>query len=245
MGTVWRWLLFAGLLVVIAWGMPSRTGWNMIANSTSNGSVTELLIPGYLLLLVRDLRHPWEALVGTRLGSARRWWDVQVLVAGAAAVMLVVAMVIVFCVLSLLHHPWSWHWNTNSTQLVGGHVVATWSPWVWSVDALGLMTAGFWATGALWTVCALWWRSPWLAWLIIVALNLVPLSFVFTPLAFLVWVLPGPQFAWIQHGTAFPHSPASTWSLGYAAVLLGLTTLGGGRLVRLAPWDARHGEPMG
>lgn len=245
LGAGWRPLMLMGVLALMGWIMPSRNPWNMIANGTSNSGVAELLIPGYLFLLVRDLRHPWEALVGIRLGSHRIWWVGQILAAGAVAVVLVAAMVAMFCALAVARHNWVWHWNAGSVQLVGGHVVAASPPWSWSLDALCLVMAGLWATGALWTLGALWWRSGWIAWVVVVGLSLLPLAFILTRANFMVWLLPGPQFAWTQHGSAFPHSPSPLWTFGYAAVLLGATTLAGGWLLRQSPWDARHGGPMG
>lgn len=242
----WRPLLL-GALLAFQWGTASFWNpWDMIAAGTLRNQITLLIIPAYLLLLVRDLRHPWEALVGVRAGSGEAWWGAQVLAAGATAVVLTVAMVVLFFSLALASHHWAWWWSRSALALeflVNAHVIATWAPWWWCLDALALLALGLWAVGGVWMVLALWWRSGWAAWLVVMMLCLIPSELMGpTPGGFVVWLLPGAQFSMIQHWV-FPGSPSPTWSIGYAVVLLAGTTLLGRRLVRTPPWDARHGEP--
>lgn len=236
-------LILVAMLAIMWRLMPYRNPWDMLASGTSGTAVALLMIPCYLFLLNRDLRHPWESLVGTRLGSGGRWWIAQILAAGCTAAILTGAMMVLFLVVSLVTQHWSWHWGHFGPFLVGQHVMATWRPWWWSLNALGLMTLGLWATGGLWTVLAVWWRSGWTAWFVVLALSLAPLEIMYSTARFGMWLLPGPQFAWVEHG-AFAHSPPPAWSVGYAVILLVATTILGWRLMWTSPWDARHGGPM-
>lgn len=217
--------------------------WDLLLFSVLDHEIVIIIVPMYLLILNRDLRHPWEALVATHLGQARTWWAVHVGLAGVTAVMVSVSVVVLVVVVPLAAGGWTWHWgpfavSEESASLL--HTPAWRLPWLWSLESLGLLTLSLWALGVLEHVLALWWRGPWPAFVSLVLLSFCSLGVEGTALQGLVWWLPGSQFSLAAHGASTAFVPAG-WSVVYAVALLATAAGVGLVMVRSSPWDTTSG----
>ena len=238
----WHGLVVITALVLLGVDAGFRNPWTLVVSNTSAGSFCGLLAPLYLFILKRDLFHPWEGLVGHRLGDTRTWWAVQTAAAGLYALGVTATVIALSGVGPLVTGGWSWQWGGLAAYEVGRHVVSTWRPWWWALDAFGLMAIGLWGMGALLQVLSRWWRSAWIAWVALVVLNLLPLDLMYSVHDWLWW-LPGPQFSLLEHWTfanAFPPS----WSVLYGGVLLLGSTIWGFVTVTTTRWDTVHGGAL-
>jgi hypothetical protein len=222
--------------------------WDILLASTHHKQVDLLVVPLYLLLLTRDLRHPWEALVGLRLRDARRWWMGHVGAAGITAVLVVVGIGILAVVVPLAGDHWTWQWGAWSLDTLGPATMAspTWRiPWLAGLEELGLLALGLWSIGILSHVLALWWRSPWYAWSLLVLLSWGSVAALGTGLQTLVWWLPsGSQFCLEYHWTPDGTIVAPGWSILYGSLLLAVASASGCHIARSSPWDALHGGTL-
>ena len=243
--TTWgqrRWGILVIALVVLGGSTRFLNPWDLMVANTSPQALTAEILPAYLFLEKRELHHPWEALVAQRLGETRAWWLTQVAAAGVSALIVTAGVAATGVVIPLVTAHWSWAWGPFSRAMQPAHVVAAWAPWGWSLDALGLMALGLWASGALLHLLTLWWQGPWLAWLAVVLLGFLALTLQLWA-QFWVWWIPGPQFALLQHwayGDAYP----AAWSVGYAVVLLTVTAAIGVLLLGTPPWETTHGGTL-
>lgn len=218
--------------------------WDLLAYATADAELVLIVFPLYLFLLYRNLQHPGEALVALHLGQARRWWLSHVGAAAVTALLMAVGVAALIVVVPLVSHTWSWHWGSYIRQGFKGATLSTpaWRmPWRWGLEALGLMTVGLWSSGMLMYVLGLWWRSPLVAWLVVVMLSFFAETVEATHAQFLLWILPGVQFSMILHWINPQHPVALVWSLLYGLALL-IALMGIGlAMVAKSPWDAHHG----
>lgn len=245
--TTWRarrvWIVPAGLALL--WALCRfRNPWDLLLYATFDSEINLILIPLYLFLMLRDLRHPFEMLVVVRLGRTRSWWVSRVLAAGTSAVFLALSLLVMAVGVSLATHGWSWHWGPWSRLKFGplllnlGWRVA----WRTSLEELGLLALGLWAMGVLLDVLALWWRSPWLAWIVVVGLSFVSFALESTPV---VWAVPGVQFSWVLHWGGAGYSFVSPmWTIAYGLALLLAATGTGAALCQRRPWAGGHGGTL-
>ncbi|MCL8209305.1 MAG: hypothetical protein K6V97_14735 [Actinomycetia bacterium] len=226
----------------------ARNPWDILLASTHYKQVDLLVVPLYLLLLTRDLRHPWEALVRLRLRDARRWWAGHVGAAGLTAGLVVVGIAVLAVIVPLIRHQWTWRWGTMARATLGPAILAspTWRvPWLAGLEELGLLALGLWAIGVLSQVLTLWWRSPWYAWIVLVLLGWGSVAAFGTGLQTLVWWVPaGSQFCLEYHWTPAGPVVAPGWSVLYGSLLLAAATAAGGAIARSSPDDARHGGTL-
>lgn len=218
--------------------------WDLVFYSTLMNEVVLVVVPLYLLLVHRDLRQPWEALVATRMGDARTWWTVHVGVAGITAILVSFGMAVLVVVVPLAAGGWTWRWGAFALGHEGAALLQTpaWKvPWRWSLEALGLLSLGLWAMGVLAQVLGLLWRSPWMALVVLVLTSFVSRVVATTAARFLLWWLPGPQFSLTEHWASTTAVVPPGWSVVYAIALL--TTAAAVGLVTVAspPWDTTSG----
>lgn len=243
----WRGLrvLLVVIAMVLIWTLGRYTNpWDLLAYATNDHTLLLIVLPLYLLLLYRNVHHPMEALLTTRMGQARTWWMTQVVAAGVTAWLVALTVAALGIVVPLVTHHWSWQWGPNMHLRMGSAILATavWRiPWHWAMESLSLMAVGFWSLGVFMYVLTLWWRSPWLAWIGVILLNYLTLVIKATPAQFLVWILPGIQFSLALHWMNPQHPIAPAWSFSYALALLVAMTGAGVVLVEASPWDASHG----
>ncbi len=238
-------MLLVAIGMVLIWTMGRYTNpWDLLAYATDDHELLLIVFPLYLLLLYHNVRHPIEALLTVRMGQARTWWMTQVVAAGVTAVLVALSVTTLVIIVPLVTHAWSWHWGPNMHFRMGSAILATptWRiPWRWGLESLSLMAAGIWSLGILMYVLALWWRSPWLAWIVVILLNYLTLVIKATPAQFLVWIMPGIQFSLALHWMNPQHPIAPALSFGYALALLVAMTGVGVVIVEASPWDASHG----
>lgn len=241
-------VLLVAIGLALIWTLGRFTNpWDLLAYATADDELVLIVFPLYLFLLYRNLRHPGEALLAVRMGQARTWWGSHVAAAGLTAVLVTVGVTALVIVVAVTAHAWSWHWGPNVHVSMGTAVLTTptWRiPWRWGLEALGLMTAGLWSTGVLMYVLALWWRSPWLAWIVVVLLSYLTRIAEATSAQFLLWVLPGVQFSLALHWMTPQRPVAPAWSFGYGVALLVAMTGVGVAIVEASPWDAHHGGAL-
>lgn len=231
--------------LALIWTLGRYTNpWDLLAYATADGELVLIVFPLYLFLLYRNLRHPGEALVAVHLGQARTWWLSHVGAAAVTAVLMAVGVAALAVVVPLISHTWSWHWGSYIHRGFGRTILATptWRiPWRWGLEALGLMAVGLWSSGVLMYVLALWWRSPLVAWIVVVLVGFLTRVIEVTHAHFLLWILPGVQFSLILHWMN-PQQPMSpSWSFLYGLALLVALTGVGLAMVAEPPWDAHHG----
>ncbi|MHB1505328.1 MAG: hypothetical protein ACYCVA_01415 [Sulfobacillus sp.] len=217
--------------------------WDLLLFSVKAHEIVLILIPLYLVILSRDLRSPWEALVAIRLGRARTWWGGHVGAAAVSAILVAVGLAILVIAVPVVAHGWTWQWGPYARGSETPAIMASpaWRvPWRWGLEALGLLTLGLWAMGVLMHGLGLWWRSPWAAWIVVVLLSFVADAVKLTALQTVLWWLPGPQFSlsqhWLSQGIVAPG-----WSVAYAIALLTAVVGTGLAMAEASPWDASHG----
>lgn len=233
------WLGF-GLIALWLFAFHLSNPWDIVSSTTSQNAVVFLAFPLYLLILNADLLDPWQSLNVVRLGSTRLWWWTHVPTAWATATLFGVGVAVLAVVVPVVSHRWSWGWGTYGLNSEVPTVLARppWNvPWHWSLEALGYFVLGLWAVGVMRHVLTLWWRGPWLAWLLMVAMGLASLAVSHTFAQGAVWWLPGTQFSFYYHWTAYG-SYSLRWTLAYATFLLGLSAAVGLGLAQDARWKA-------
>lgn len=247
---IWRAprVLVVPLGLALIWTMGRYTNpWDLLAYATADAELVFIVFPLYLLLLYRNLQHPGEALVAVRLGQARTWWLSHVGAAGVTAVVMTTGTAALVVVVPIVSHTWSWHWGPDARLRFGVAQLATptWRiPWRWGLEALGLMTVGLWSSGVLMYVLALWWRSSWVAWIVVVMLSFFTEIVEATQAQFFLWILPGVQFSLALHWMNPQHSEPPAWSFAYGLALL--VAMVGVGIVRVAnsPWNTHHGGTL-
>ena len=237
-----RWLLPLGL--VLLWGVSRFPNpWDELLYATAGSELTLVIIPLYLLLVHRDLRHPAESLVALRAGHAGRWWMAHVMADGLVAVVVALGVALMSVVSALASGSWTWQWGPVARQKMGSAVLSTplWHvPWEWGLADLGLLALGVWAMGVLMHTVGLWWRSPWAAWVAVAFVSFFSKVLRGTAAQVASWGMPGLQFSLAEHWVATP-TLAPGWSVGYGVVLLAVAALAGLALADGAPWDGTHG----
>ncbi len=233
---------------VLLWVFAPRllNPWDSILSVTQENQVVFLTLPLYLLVTNVDLLRPWEALVVTRVASARTWWWGHVLAAGVIAVLLSLGYAVLSGIAAAATGHWSWQWGAYGRHSAYPAVLAQspWTiPWHWSVDALVYLTLGLWAAGVLRHVLTLWWRGPWLPWLAVVALAFASRALSNTVAQPAVWWLPGTQFSFYYHWTP-TGSEMLGWTLTYTTCLMAAAVATGWALAQQPLWQAQHGESL-
>lgn len=246
---VWSGRRVVGLPIGLAliWALSRLTNpWDLLLYTTLDSEIALILIPMFLFLLHRDLQHPAEALAAIRLGKARTWWATHVASAGISA-LIMAAMIGVFVVIvPLATHGWSWHWGPNAHLRMNSAILSSpgWRiPWRWGIEALGLLTLGLWSMGVLMYALALWWRAPWVAWIVVVSLGFGSEALEGTAMRPLLWGIPGVQYSLALHW-AGQHVVPPYWSIVYALALLAVAVGVGLVITDAAPWDSTHGGTL-
>ena len=232
-----------GLVLILVLNPSLQNPWDVLMYATQDHQLVEIVLPLYLWIVTRDLRQPWEALVGIRQGQAEAWWAAHVGAAGVSAILVAVGLAGLAVVVPLVTHGWSWQWGPWVRDNVSRAQMASpvWQvPWRWGIATLGLLTLGLWATGTLTQLLTMWWGSPWLAWGAVVLLCLVPLALEDSAARYILWWVPGIQFSLSLHYASAPIVPAM-WSVGYAVSLLAGIVGVGMILVQSSPWDMVSG----
>lgn len=237
----WRSLaLPVGLTLIWVFSRFSNP-WDLLVFGVRSHELGLIIFPMYLFILSRDLRHPWEALVGTRVERGRLWWMAHVVSAGVSAVVVSVGLAALVVTVPLVGHAWSWQWGAYASAVAGPNGLASsaWGvPWRWGMEALGLLTLGLWAEGVLMHALSIWWRSPWVSWIALMLLVFLAIGIEGSAAQGAIWWLPGIQFSLVEHwGT----DSRSSWSVVYGAALLSVTTLAGVVLADGLPWDVASG----
>lgn len=234
--------------LALIWTLGRFTNpWDLLAYATADGELVLIVLPLYLFLLYRNLRHPGEALAVVRMGQARTWWVSHVGAAGLTAALVAVGVAMLVIVVPVASHAWSWQWGPENRLNFGVAALATPAlriPWQWGLKALGLMTVGLWSSGVLMYVLALWWRSPWLAWIVVVMLSFLTRIVEGTHVQFLLWTLPGVQFSLSLHWMNPQHPVPPLWSFAYGIALLVALIGVGMASVATSPWDFEHGGAL-
>jgi hypothetical protein len=231
----WRALwLPIGLGIIVALNEITNP-WDFLLAATAMKMVALVLVPLYLFIDSRDLNHPWEPLVGGRLGNTVAWWWSDVWSSGASAVITSAGAAAVALIIAFATDGWSWHWGayTKAQQLQG---IGTMIPWHWGLEALALLTLGLWAMGVLVHVLTLWWHSTWLPIVFLLVLNILPITFASSAARVIIWWIPGPQFSLGAHFSSIGTFPA-LWSFGYAVLLLAGMAGIGAIFVSNYPWE--------
>lgn len=238
-------VLLVPIGLALIWTLGRYTNpWDLLSYATLDGELVLIVFPLYLFLLYRNLRHPGEALAAIRMRQTRTWWLSHVGAAGVTAVLMAISVAALVVVVSLVSHTWSWHWGSHARLSFGKTELATiaWRvPWRWGLEALGLMAVGLWSSGVLMYVLALWWRSPWGAWVVVMLIIFLTRTLEGTHAQFLLWLLPGVQFSMALHWMNPQHPVSPSWSVLYGFALLAAMMGIGLAMVTEPPWDAHHG----
>lgn len=246
---VWRGRRIVALPIGLAliWALSRLTNpWDLLLYTTLDSEIALILIPLFLFLLHRDLLHPSEALAAVRLEKARTWWVTHVASVGISALLMAVGIGVFVVIVSLATNGWSWQWGANAHLRMGSAVLSSagWQiPWQWGIEALGLLALGLWSMGVLMYVLGLWWRAPWVAWIVVVSLGFGSEALEGTSLRPLLWGLPGVQYSLALHW-AGQHVVHPYWSAIYAVALLAATLGAGLAIVDTSPWDSTHGGTL-
>ena len=92
-------------------------------------------------------------------------------------------------------------------------------------------------------VIALWWRSPWVAWIVVVSLGFGTEALEGTAMRPLLWGIPGVQYSLALHW-AGQHVVPPYWSTVYALALLAVAVGVGMVIADTAPWGSSHGGTL-
>jgi len=238
------WWLVVGLVALWLFSAHLYNPWDGLLSATEQNPVVFIAIPLYLLVTNVDLLRPWEAMVVVRLGTANLWWWAHVFALGLVAVVMSLGLAVLSGVVAVVSGHWSWEWGAFGRHSAYPAVLAQapWTiPWHWSLDALTYLALGLWAVGVLRHVLALWWRGPWIPWLMTVALGFASKALSNTLAQGAVWWLPGSQFSFYYHWTP-TGSRTLGWTLLYATCLILVATTMGLVFAQRPRWQSLHGE---
>lgn len=199
--------------------------WDVVFNTLSQRPVTLIWAPIFLLVTMRDLTHPSESLVVTRLGRREQWWLSDIIAIGCQAVAYVIGVTCASWLVGGFLGSFGSRWSALDLYAEKPHVqrfvvlamqpLQGMSPAVAALGSVVLLVLLLWAIGVLAHAVALVARSPWTGMISVEAILLLALLFIGQ------WVrwFPAGQFVLADHWNhgSFTGVP---WSVAYGFVLL-------------------------